>query len=123
MRPFPFHGARTDAPNRTEVDRRDECRTGRLADRSGSSEPVALGSLGCRQAGSPLPQRSTLEQPALPGRARYGIRTVVNFQLPGKEMEIERALAARLGVGFVNLPMPGDGFGEEAQFRKVLEID
>ncbi len=53
---------------------------------------------------------------------RYGIRTVVNFQLPGREMETERALAGRLGIGFVNLPMPGDGFGEEAQFRKVLEI-
>jgi len=53
---------------------------------------------------------------------RYGIRTVVNFQLPGRETETERALTRRLGVGFVNLPMPGDGFGEEAQFRKVLEL-
>jgi protein tyrosine phosphatase (PTP) superfamily phosphohydrolase (DUF442 family) len=53
---------------------------------------------------------------------RYGIRTVINFQLPGKEMEAERALACKLGIGFVNLPMPGDGFGEEAQFRKVLEV-
>jgi len=53
---------------------------------------------------------------------RYGIRTVVNFQLPGREMEAERILAGKLGIGFVNLPMPGDGFGEEAQFRKVLEV-
>jgi protein tyrosine phosphatase (PTP) superfamily phosphohydrolase (DUF442 family) len=53
---------------------------------------------------------------------RYAIRTVVNFQLPGMEMETERALAGKLGIGFVNLPMPGDGFGEEAQFRKVLEV-
>ncbi|WP_250847116.1 fused DSP-PTPase phosphatase/NAD kinase-like protein [Aquisphaera insulae] len=53
---------------------------------------------------------------------RYGIRTVVNFQLPGREMKAERELAGKLGVGFVNLPMPGDGFGEEAQFRKVLEV-
>jgi protein tyrosine phosphatase (PTP) superfamily phosphohydrolase (DUF442 family) len=53
---------------------------------------------------------------------RYGIRTVVNFQLPGPELESERALVQRLGVGFVNLPMPGDGFGEEPQFRKVLEL-
>lgn len=52
---------------------------------------------------------------------RYGIRTVVNFQLPGEEMQRERELAKQLGVGFLNLPMPGDGFGEEAQFRKVLE--
>jgi len=47
---------------------------------------------------------------------------VVNFQLPGREMEAERTLAGKLGIGFVNLPMPGDGFGEEAQFRKVLEV-
>ena len=53
---------------------------------------------------------------------RYGIRTIVNFQLPGKEMETERAIARTLGVDFVSLPMPGDGFGEEYQFRKVLEI-
>ncbi len=53
---------------------------------------------------------------------RYGIRTVVNFQLPGREMEAERTLAGKLGIGFVNLPMPGDGFGEEVQFRKVLEV-
>jgi protein tyrosine phosphatase (PTP) superfamily phosphohydrolase (DUF442 family) len=51
-----------------------------------------------------------------------GIRTVVSFQLPGKEMEAERQLARSLGIGFVNLPMPGDGFGEEAQFRKILEL-
>lgn len=52
---------------------------------------------------------------------RYGIRTVVNFQLPSEELEAERALARKLGVGFLNLPMPGDGFGQEAQFRQVLE--
>jgi protein tyrosine/serine phosphatase len=52
---------------------------------------------------------------------RYGIRTVVNFQLPGPEMQRERELAKQLGVGFMNLPMPGDGFGEEAQFREVLK--
>ena len=51
-----------------------------------------------------------------------GIRTVVSFQLPGQEVNAERQLARSLGVGFVNLPMPGDGFGEEAQFRKVLEV-
>jgi protein tyrosine phosphatase (PTP) superfamily phosphohydrolase (DUF442 family) len=53
---------------------------------------------------------------------RYGIRTVVNLQLPDRELEEERALARKLGIGFVNLPMPGDGFGEEYQFRKVLEL-
>lgn len=53
---------------------------------------------------------------------RYGIRTVVNFQLPDTETIAEQAHAKELGVGFVNLPMPGDGFGEESQFRKVLEV-
>ncbi|MDG3006226.1 fused DSP-PTPase phosphatase/NAD kinase-like protein [Paludisphaera mucosa] len=53
---------------------------------------------------------------------RYGIRTVVNLQLPGGEMQAERTQARRLNVGFVNLPMPGDGFGREVQFRKILEV-
>ncbi|WP_165244176.1 fused DSP-PTPase phosphatase/NAD kinase-like protein [Paludisphaera soli] len=53
---------------------------------------------------------------------RYGIKTVVNFQLPGGEAAEERELTKKLHVGFVNLPMPGDGFGREEQFRKVLEV-
>jgi len=53
---------------------------------------------------------------------RYGLRTIVNLQLPGAEMVRERTLARELGVDFVNLPMPGDGFGKESQFRKILEI-
>jgi protein-tyrosine phosphatase len=53
---------------------------------------------------------------------RYQIRTVVNLQQAGAELTAERALAARLGVNFVNLPMPGDGFGEEWQFREILKI-
>jgi protein tyrosine phosphatase (PTP) superfamily phosphohydrolase (DUF442 family) len=52
---------------------------------------------------------------------RYGIRTVVNFQIPGAGVEAERALARRLGIDFLNLPMPGDGSGREAQFREVLK--
>jgi hypothetical protein len=51
---------------------------------------------------------------------RYGLRTVVSFQLPGKGVELERALCKRLNVDFLNLPMPGDGFGREEQFRDVL---
>jgi protein tyrosine/serine phosphatase len=51
----------------------------------------------------------------------YGIRTVINFQIPGEGVEAERALAHRLQVDFMNLPMPGDGFGQEAQFRAVLK--
>jgi len=53
---------------------------------------------------------------------RYGIKTVVNFQLPDETLRAERELTERLGAGFVNLPMPGDGFGQERQFRKVLEL-
>jgi protein tyrosine phosphatase (PTP) superfamily phosphohydrolase (DUF442 family) len=53
---------------------------------------------------------------------RFGIRTVINLQMPGEELEEERALTKRLGVDFVNLPMPGDGFGEEWQFREILKI-
>ncbi len=50
----------------------------------------------------------------------YGLKTIVNFQVPGAEVEAERDLAASLGVEFLNLPMPGDGFGRESQFREVL---
>jgi protein-tyrosine phosphatase len=53
---------------------------------------------------------------------RYNLQTIINLQLPGEEMARERALAARLGVDFVNLPMPGDGFGEEWEFREFLRI-
>ena len=52
---------------------------------------------------------------------RYGIRTVVNFQVKDKTVEQESALAQELGVSFLNLPMPGDGFGQEEQFREVLK--
>jgi protein tyrosine/serine phosphatase len=53
--------------------------------------------------------------------ARYQIRTVINFQIAGERVEAERALARRLKIDFLNLPMPGDGFGQEAQFREVLK--
>jgi protein tyrosine phosphatase (PTP) superfamily phosphohydrolase (DUF442 family) len=52
---------------------------------------------------------------------QYGIRTVVSFQFPGEGVEDERNLSRRLGVDFMNLPMPGDGFGQEVQFREVLK--
>jgi protein tyrosine phosphatase (PTP) superfamily phosphohydrolase (DUF442 family) len=51
---------------------------------------------------------------------RYGVRTVISFQIPGRGVEEERALCRELGVDFLNLPMPGDGFGREEQFREVL---
>jgi protein tyrosine/serine phosphatase len=53
---------------------------------------------------------------------RYNIRTVINLQWPGDEMKSERSLTGRLGVDFVNLPMPGDGLGEEWQFREILKV-
>jgi protein tyrosine phosphatase (PTP) superfamily phosphohydrolase (DUF442 family) len=53
---------------------------------------------------------------------RYGIRTVVNFQIRDRRVDAEAGLARHLGVDFVNLPMPGDGFGQEAQFREVLKV-
>jgi protein tyrosine phosphatase (PTP) superfamily phosphohydrolase (DUF442 family) len=64
-----------------------------------------------------------LTEPQLTEAARrYGIRTVVNLQMPGAELEAERELAKELGIDFVNLPMPGDGFGQEWQFREILKI-
>jgi protein tyrosine/serine phosphatase len=51
----------------------------------------------------------------------FGIRTVVNFQIPGQGVEYERAICKQMGIDFLNLPMPGDGFGDEAQFREVLK--
>jgi len=51
----------------------------------------------------------------------YGLRTVVSFQIGGEGVEAERAEAKRLGVDFLSLPMPGDGFGREGQFREVLK--
>lgn len=52
---------------------------------------------------------------------RYGLKTVVNFQVPGPGVEAERAICKKYGIGFLNLPMPGDGFGKEIQFREVLK--
>jgi protein tyrosine phosphatase (PTP) superfamily phosphohydrolase (DUF442 family) len=53
---------------------------------------------------------------------RLGLRTIISFQLPGKAVEAERSLVEGLGVQFVNLPMPGDGFGREEQLREVLSL-
>jgi protein tyrosine/serine phosphatase len=53
---------------------------------------------------------------------RYRLKTVINLQLPGPELFEERAVSREMGVDFVNLPMPGDGLGEESQFRKILSI-
>jgi protein tyrosine/serine phosphatase len=52
---------------------------------------------------------------------QYGIKTVVSFQLPGPDVASERELARRLRIDFMNLPMPGDGSGQEFQFREVLK--
>jgi len=52
---------------------------------------------------------------------RYGIKTVVSFQIPGEEVHAEREFARKTGIDFMNLPMPGDGGGQEFQFREVLK--
>ncbi len=52
---------------------------------------------------------------------RYNIRTVISFQYPGIGVDYERSLAKSFGIDFVNLPMPGDGFGQEHQFREVIK--
>jgi protein tyrosine phosphatase (PTP) superfamily phosphohydrolase (DUF442 family) len=52
---------------------------------------------------------------------QYGLRTIVSFQIPGEGVQAEREVARKNGVDFLNLPMPGDGFGEEWQFREVLK--
>ncbi len=52
---------------------------------------------------------------------RYRMKLVVSFQYPGRGVESERAICKRLGVEFLNLPMPGDGFGREEQFRQILK--
>jgi protein tyrosine phosphatase (PTP) superfamily phosphohydrolase (DUF442 family) len=52
---------------------------------------------------------------------RYGLRTVVSLQLPGEGVEAEREIARKNGIDFLNLPMPGDGFGQEWQFREFLK--
>lgn len=52
---------------------------------------------------------------------RYRLRTVVNFQTPSPAVDREREICKGLGVDFLNLPMPGDGFGQEDQFREVLK--
>src|SRR5262245_34089898 len=53
---------------------------------------------------------------------RYNLRTIINLQWPGEETMAERSLSRRLGVDFVNLPMPGDGFGDECQFREIVKV-
>jgi len=52
----------------------------------------------------------------------YNLQTVVSFLRPGPKVEAERELVEDQGARFVNLPMPGDGFGREYQFRQVLEL-
>jgi protein tyrosine/serine phosphatase len=52
----------------------------------------------------------------------YQIRTVINLQWPGEELRTERATCRRLGVDFLSLPMPGDGLGEEGQFRDIVKV-
>lgn len=52
----------------------------------------------------------------------YGIKTIVNFQVQSQNVTEETAIAKETGIAFQNLPMPGDGFGEESQFQALLKI-
>ena len=38
----------------------------------------------------------------------------------GPAVEAERAICRKMKIGFLNLPMPGDGRGQEPQFREVI---
>jgi protein tyrosine phosphatase (PTP) superfamily phosphohydrolase (DUF442 family) len=51
----------------------------------------------------------------------YGIKTVVNFQVGQDAIAEEAAIAREMGVAFLNLPMPGDGFGDRDQFRELMK--
>lgn len=51
----------------------------------------------------------------------YGIKTVVNFQVGQMAIAEEAEIARKMGVAFLNLPMPGDGFGEATQFRELMK--
>ena len=53
--------------------------------------------------------------------AEYGIGTVVNLQLPDKELRGAGAGEEARGR-LRESAHAGDGFGEESQFRKVLEL-
>jgi protein tyrosine/serine phosphatase len=53
---------------------------------------------------------------------RHRLKTVVSFQYPGRGVDAERALCKRLGIEFLNIPMPGDGFGREDQLREILAL-
>ncbi|MFM7317991.1 MAG: fused DSP-PTPase phosphatase/NAD kinase-like protein [bacterium] len=51
----------------------------------------------------------------------YGIKTLVNFQVGQNAIAEEAEIARKMGVAFLNLPMPGDGFGEAGQFRELMK--
>jgi protein tyrosine/serine phosphatase len=53
---------------------------------------------------------------------RLGIRTVVCLLRDAPDVDAERAVLKRLGVDMLWLPMPGDGFGREEQFREALKV-
>jgi protein tyrosine phosphatase (PTP) superfamily phosphohydrolase (DUF442 family) len=53
---------------------------------------------------------------------RLGIKTVVCLLRDAPDVDSERAVLKRLGVDMLWLPMPGDGFGREDQFRDALKV-
>lgn len=54
---------------------------------------------------------------------RYGIRTVLSLLNPAaRESRLERAAAARLGVRWLNVPLPGDGASTPEQRDRIRAI-
>ena len=139
-----FGGTRNpdDAPSRSVPDS-ETTRGGRIGLRSilaGSVVVLALGALTGWRVAATLPDNVDWDhwdvvKPGLLYRSgqldpdqleeaarRYGLKTVINFQLPSPTLARERDVARRLGLDYVVLPMPGDGLGRSEQFRRALEI-
>jgi len=56
-------------------------------------------------------------------RHRYGIRTVLSLLNPGaKESRRERAAAKRLGIRWINVPLPGDGSSTPAKRDRIRAV-
>ncbi len=54
---------------------------------------------------------------------RYGIRTVLSLLNPAaRESRLEKAAAARLGVRYLNVPLPGDGSSTPEQRARIRAI-
>ena len=95
----------------------------RLADLAGSAGTTGLGPLGRGRSGGSSTAAASSRRTSSPRRSSdtTSARSSTSSGRARRWMA-ERDLTRRLGVDFVNLPMPGDGLGEEWQFREVLKI-